>query len=846
MGAITSPDMIDDRADALAAAGLDGLRLALVSLPAGPSPDHADIELHFYTGLHLPAILAFIGADPVRARQSFRISGGARILAGALAGQVQTVAVAAIDARRLSLRVAPVGDYSTYRIELVFDASAIDPFFAEIGFKFRPGCFTNDCAPKLSGRPTTPGPDIDYLARDFDSFRHTLMCAMAARVPGWKSTSEVDLDQTLISLLAATGDELADYQDRVMGEATLATARKRVSLARHARLVDYHIDEGQQASAWLRLDVAGGVAPFSFGDQELVAYTGADPTLADTVFFASRQGRLAPEKRQRLDPALNRLRLHTWRDARVALAAGSVEADIVPVSGLASQADADALRDLARGGLWREMIVAEVLNPLTGAPAGARRAKRQLLRLLSGEDAAQSIFDPVTATWLVRVKWRDEDALRADYSFTTFCPGPPPKRVTDVSIFYGNALPVHEGRPMTAHFYEPGALLPSDTRTEKHLYFHRRGRRPEDWVLAPLPDEGALAYLPSRPGAGPGEEPSRSTLFVAVDAPGAPREIWSEVETLVHSDDTVENGSCFMTEIDERRRATLRFGDGVNGRLLPDGAIVHAQYQIGRGAGGNIGADQLLSFLPLTGALGGAVTGIANPFDVTDGRDPEPVERLRRFAPEAFRARQSRAVTLADYVARAEEVPGVSRAVARYAWTGSWRTVRVALDPKGFVAIGDEASDALWEALRGEAADHLESVRLIGEDIELRPPRNVPLDIEVVVCAHPDYWREDLRFVLEQEFSDGWTSDGREGFFHPDRWTFGHALHRAMIEGRIHRIAGVEHIVRIVMKRFSAPQPGAPNGEVLELAFDEALVVANDPDHLERGFIRFEMQGGRG
>jgi hypothetical protein len=29
------------------------------------------------------------------------------------------------------------------------------------------------------------------------------------------------------------------------------------------------------------------------------------------------------------------------------------------------------------------------------------------------------------------------------------------------------------------------------------------------------------------------------------------------------------------------------------------------------------------------------------------------------------------------------------------------------------------------------------------------------------------------------------------------------------------------------------------------MAFDEVVLLANDPDHLERGFIRFEVQGGR-
>ena len=160
-------------------------------------------------------------------------------------------------------------------------------------------------------------------------------------------------------------------------------------------------------------------------------------------------------------------------------------------------------------------------------------------------------------------------------------------------------------------------------------------------------------------------------------------------------------------------------------------------------------------------------------------------------------------------------------------------------------ALGDERSEALWNELRPRVADHLEAVRLIGEDIELRPPRYVPLEIHVVVCADDAYWREDLRFVLEQEFSDAWTSDGRRGFFHPDEWTFGQHLHRSAIEGRLHRVPGIEHVVSIRMKRFDAPTPGAPDAEVLEMGFDEVVLLANDPDHLERGFIRFEISGGR-
>lgn len=852
MTAIHFPDCVDDRADVLESHGLDGMKLVLVALPAGPNPPHADLELHFFNGLHVAGIVADVGSDSVRARQVFRIRGGTRIVAGSAAGQVQVMSVSAIDATRLSLRVAPVGDYSTYTLQLVWDASRIDPFFSAIGFKFRPGCFTNDCVPGPSGRPAPADPAIDYLAKDYDSFRHAMMVAMAARVPGWASTSEADHDQVLIDLFAAAADELSDFQDRVMAEAYLGTTRKRVSLARHARLMDYHLHEGNQASTWLALDILAGQAPFSLLNQELQVWTGSDPARDGSVFFATRQRRLPAPERQRFDPLLNRLHLHTWRNAQPALAAGSTSADIVPRTGLANQAAADALRDLVRDGLWREMLIAEVLNPWTGNVAGYRRSRRQMLRLLPGTDvtrgAAESVFDPVQGAWMVRVRWRPEDALRFDYGFTTFCAGPPPVRIDNVSVFYGNLVMAHEGSLMEVHFHEAGTVLPTSSATVRHLHYQRWDRYDNgaDWAFAALPDDVQLAYLARRGGIEPdGERPARSTLYVEVAPPGAPADRWDEVESLIHSDNSAENGDHFMVETDELRHSVLRFGNGTNGRALPAGATVRAELQVGGGHAGNIGADQLVNLRSLTGALTGAVVAVTNPFDVTDGRDPEPAERIRRNAQEAFRARQLRAVTLADYVRRAEEVPGVARAVARYAWTGSWRTVRIAIDPAGFTVAGDALSDALWDELFPHIASHLEAVRLIGEDLELRPPRYVPLDIRVVVCVDDGYWREDVRAVLEQEFSDTWTADGRRGFFHPDEWTFGQALYRSAIEGRIDRLTGIGHVVRIVMKRFSAPRPGVPDTQVLEMAFDEVLLLANDPDHLERGRITFEIQGGR-
>ena len=159
----------------------------------------------------------------------------------------------------LNLVVRPIGDYSTYTLGTGPAVPGFDPVFAEVGFKFRPGCFSTNCAPDWTpAPPAVSDPVIDYLAKDFDSFRHVAMGWMQARVPGWTPTSEADLSQVLLSLLSAAADELSDYQDRVMNEAYLATARSRVSLARHARLLDYHVHQGNQASTWVALELIAG------------------------------------------------------------------------------------------------------------------------------------------------------------------------------------------------------------------------------------------------------------------------------------------------------------------------------------------------------------------------------------------------------------------------------------------------------------------------------------------------------------------------------------------------------------------------------------------------------------
>ena len=854
----------------------NGIKLVFVSIPSVPG-DEARLEVEFFNRNYLQKIIdkytADVATDPQIASRIFSISGGHRLPAGPAAGQVQVQKIqksadfdspTSTQPTTLVLTVKPIGDFSTYTLSIntnelpakgpvIFppaNSVIIDPLLNEIDFKFRPGCF-NLCAPDWKGavQPRNE-PVIDYLAKDYDSFRHTMIAAMMQRVPGWETSSEADLDQVLLDLFSAAADELSDYQDRVMNEAYLSSARKRVSLARHARLMDYHIHQGNQASTWLALEV-DPLSPAEFELQPgLLVWAGAERKVdPSAVVFVARNG-----NPQHLHKLLNGIGLYTWDDAIRSLPAGATTADLrLSLDGMPAtdKASAIALQDLIRDGTVKYLLIQEHLNPATGTINGVNVDKRQLLTLIAGEGGAEAFYDPTTAPpgydpvtdapagvaqWFLRVRWEDKDKLQSSYCFTVDdCPDI--GKVENVSLFHGNLINVSHGNLQTTVFKEPGTPL-----TTNEFYFERVGRwdqrddKTGKWgTLCALPGH-PLAYRSTEPG---GDIPPVSTLMVEVAPPGAGSDPWEEVPSLIHSDDSDENGDHFVVETDEEGLSYIRFGNGKNGKELPEGAEVRCSYQVGNPLDGNIGRNKLNRFDAATvvsSPAGAVLSSCWNPFDITNGRAPEPAAEIIRRAPEAYRLKQLRAVTIQDYVRRAEELPEVSRAAATYAWTGSWRTVQITIDPVG--------TNVLEESVREKITRYLNAVRLIGEDLEIRPPRFVPLEIHISLCLKPDFWPDDLTAILEQEFSDGWTPDGRKGFFHPDLWTFGQQLKASQIIGRVLEVAGVEHVIDVRMKRWN--NPVAFSSEITNVRFDEIIQVLNDHDHLEKGSIDFVVQGGRG
>jgi predicted phage baseplate assembly protein len=160
-----------------------------------------------------------------------------------------------------------IGDFSIYRLSVVETQDGystgqphpgFDPVYAALQFSFLAGCPSSlDCAaPVVCPEPPRTRPTIDYMAKDYASFRQLLLDRLSQTLPNWTERHEPDALLTLVELLAYEGDRLSYYQDAVASEAYLFTARQRISVRRHARLVDYHLHEGCNARAWLFVEAS--------------------------------------------------------------------------------------------------------------------------------------------------------------------------------------------------------------------------------------------------------------------------------------------------------------------------------------------------------------------------------------------------------------------------------------------------------------------------------------------------------------------------------------------------------------------------------------------------------------
>jgi predicted phage baseplate assembly protein len=199
-----------------------------------------------------------------------------------------------------------------------------------------------------------------------------------------------------------------------------------------------------------------------------------------------------------------------------------------------------------------------------------------------------------------------------------------------------------------------------------------------------------------------------------------------------------------MIETDDQDVTEVVFGDGQYGQIPGTGARIVANYRVGGGTAGNVGAGQIkgIAKAPQLQLLGAKVV---NRDAASGGAERETIAQAVKYGPTVFRSMQ-RAVTAQDYVTQARLFPGVSKARAE---SPNWNIIKLYIAPTG---SGEFPTDTL----KKELLTYFEDKRMLTTFIQIENPDYVHIEVrvELNVLAYflPGKVRADAENTIKQLF----------------------------------------------------------------------------------------------
>ncbi len=713
----------------------------------------------------------------------------------------------------LQLKTKVIGDFTLYKFKI--EDARLDPFFNDISFSFKANCPSDlDCAPQDRDCPPDELVDfpIDYLARDFWSYRKALLDFASLRYPDWTDRLEADAGIMMAELMSAIGDEMAYYQDRVSREAYLETASQRRSIRKHARLIDYQMHDGLGAKTWIDVNVTSGILLMPAGTN--VFALSDDNTKIDFEIGEKFLDALLG-KTYSVNALINELFPHIWDEDETCLPVGTTELYII--------GHQSALLPV---GKW-VLIQTKPTDP-------AQTPRAQMVKLVEIIDTT----DPVFNVNITHIVWEQTQALQFEFDLT-------------ILVIRGNMVPATAGITHEKVFIVDKSLV--SIFPEKGSV-NRIGHDNSETYLYTLPNSQTqqLVYLGDNPHTFNAPEIFLEEVdFVANTwQPKAIPQNWDYKNTLVgivssnplSKDYTLEDGTWQRVagyqrigkEFEHQDYAmnagvTIRFGDGEFGHIPSPDTAFRVKYRLGGTRRSNVAANTIVNT-----SFGGVT--ITNPITAAGGFDPETVSELRQLAPEAFRSLTYRAVRPEDYAEAAERLPWVQKAGAAFRWTGSWLTAFVTPDPKG--------KAILESAERIDLTNQMNRFRQAGREVNVLDPIYANIDLKIKVCVSADSYPGDVkeRVLIALLGKNGIRPI--EGYFSPDRFTFGTFLERSTLEAAIQAVPGVKAVEEITFRR----RAWFGWRDFTELSYDPGINsiirIASDPLHPERGTLNIYTHGG--
>ncbi|MEO7360527.1 MAG: putative baseplate assembly protein [Gemmatimonadaceae bacterium] len=831
----------------------------------------------------------FLGKAPTDISvENVRIEGGRRVRS------IQVLSIVLHrDSRRgrddsMDIKVAQPGDASVYTLRVIGPKGermpGFDTRYTTLEFSFKANCPSDlDC---VSVAPCTshlsPRPDFNYLARDYSGFRQLLLDRLAVVLPEWHERHVPDFGIALVELLAYTGDYLSQYEDAVGTEAYLDTARLRISVRRHAQLVDYQLFEGSNARAWVVLDTNTDLKDFDLNRISFATRFRGGPEGRTQLTWAelSESNPKAYEVFEPLWPprampftafaAHSRMEFYTWGDGECCLPAGATEATLVdawadsedlaaappgtagnsntsnrtPLAvSVDTRSDARRLDALKVGDV---IVLQEVLGVQTGNVADANPSHRHAVRLTEVRRDQDNLFPTSHAdsrgTPIVHVRWSDGDALPFSLCVSTRHAAPDCSPLRGVSIARGNVLLVDHGR--TTEELLPA--VPDDNMIVECDPCDDVRRDAIQPRFEPVLSAGPLTFAAPLDTSGSARQmalaaPQLSVpqVQLAVVVSDSERNknasYWTAHEHLLN----LECGEqAFVTEIDDDGFAHLRFATSLDHRPI-GGKRFRALYRTGIGPDGNVGAGAIAYLVSDDLIASGAMVTVDNPLPASGGAAGESLTEAKQRAPGAFRRKRERAITAQDYaeLLEAELATDIQGAASSLRWNGSWYEVKIGVDARGVT----EAS----EQLQQRAREALYRYRRIGHDLQVSTAHLVPLAIGIDVCVASHMLRAAVRAEILERLGNGRGRDGQLGFFHSDSLQYGETITVSSLIVSVVSIPGVTSAAVTQLERMDeGPNQELENG-LLPIGTNEIAQLDNSLNFPERGRLTLTLRGGR-
>ena len=267
----------------------------------------------------------------------------------------------------------------------------------------------------------------------------------------------------------------------------------------------------------------------------------------------------------------------------------------------------------------------------------------------------------------------------------------------------------------------------------------------------------------------------------------------------------------YSTYVDENNITYVKFGDGVSGRIPPNGATIYVTYRVGGGVLGNV-ATGLIKYILTMPGFNAIPTGLsavnsdvtAGDGAATGGADAESNDSIRYNTPLSIRS-INRAVAVNDYAYLATQVLNVAKAVA---YASVYSSITIYMLPSGDPGVSSDnvTPSATFNTVSANVLSYLVNKAPGNTTITVQPPKWVGAYINLNITVNPTYSQSAVKTAVTTAINN---------LFFVDNTYFNQTISVSSLYNAVAAVPGVAYQSLTKMVRTDADQTYVVNNKQL-------------------------------